>query len=318
MSHSHSHSHSHPLPKNSRILGWTIIFNVVITVTEFVAGALTGVLALVADATHNLSDVAGLVLAYFGEKTSEAPATKTATYGRRRMEVFTALISATSLVLIAGYIVYEAYGRFVSPQPIENFTLFIIVATIGLLGNVASVWILRKESVDSINRKAALLHMVYDGLSSVAVIIGGIVMYLTDWTIVDPILSVMIAGMIIWSSLDVFKRGWQVFMEATPIDIDFDDVMSEMAEHESVQNAHHLHIWSLSSTETALSCHVCVATDNLSDINQILVELNQKLKEKFGISHATIQVETGPCSDPNGICSEELHSETAPGASKRL
>ncbi len=309
---SHSHTHSHKLPKSSRVLGWTIIFNVVITVTEFVAGALTGVLALVADATHNLSDVAGLVLAYFGEKTSEAPATKTATYGRRRMEVFTALISATSLVIIAGYIVYEAYERFVSPQPIQNFSLFVIVASIGLLGNVASVWVLRKESVDSINRKAALLHMIYDGLSSVAVIVGGIVMYYSGWTFVDPILSVLIAGMIIWSSLDVFKRGWQVFMEATPTDIDFDDVMSELEEHDSVQNAHHLHIWSLSSTEIALSCHVCVATDNLSDINQILLELNQNLKSKFGISHATIQVETGPCSDLGGVCGEELHSQIAP------
>ncbi len=298
----HSHSHSHPVPSDSKTLGWTIAFNIVITAAEFIAGALTGVLALVADATHNLSDVAGLVLAYVGEKSSEAPANKIATYGRRRIEVFTALISAISLVLIAVYIIYEAYWRFVDPQIVSNYLLFFIVATIGLLGNVGSVWMLRKSKVDSINRKAALLHMVYDGLSSVAVLVGGVVMYFTEWTFVDPILSVLIAGMIVWSSVDVFRSAWRVVMEVAPENLEFDKVMGTLERHSTVMSAHHLHIWSLSSTETALSCHVCVHADSLSEINQILRELNEALAKEFNITHATIQIETELCSESNDIC----------------
>ena len=301
----HSHTHSHPLPKSGGALGWTIVFNVVITATEYVAGALTGSLALMADATHNLSDVAGLVLAYFGEKSSEAAPTKTATYGQRRMEVFTALLSAVSLVVIAGYIVYEAYTRFITPEVITSFPLFLTVASIGLLGNLGSVWMLRRESVDSINRKAALLHMVYDGLSSVAVVLGAIVIYYTGWVYVDPALSVLIAGMIVWSSLDVFRSGWRVLMEIAPSGIEYDDVMSALEDEPTVISAHHLHIWSLSSTEVALSCHVRLRVEDLSEINHMLCSLNTMLSKRFGISHATIQIETESSECPADNCCTE-------------
>jgi len=304
-SHSHSHGHAHPLPKSGGALGWTIVFNVVITVTEYVAGALTGSLALMADATHNLSDVAGLVLAYFGEKSSEAPPTKSATYGHQRMEVFTALLSAVSLVVIAIYIVYEAYTRFVNPEEINNFPLFLTVASIGLLGNIGSVWMLRKENVDSINRKAALLHMIYDGLSSVAVVLGAILIYFTGWTLVDPTLSILIAGMIVWSSLDVFRSGWRVIMEVAPSGVEYDEIMSALEEEPRVLSVHHLHVWSLSSTEIALSCHVRVHTENLSEINQIIGSLNNMLAKRFEISHSTVQIETESSDCPGEDCGAE-------------
>jgi len=303
--HSHSHPHPHPHPKSGGALGWTIVFNVVITGAEYIAGALTGSLALMADATHNLSDVAGLVLAYFGEKSSEVAPTKTATYGHLRMEVFTALLSAVSLVVIAAYIVYEAYTRFVTPEEITSFPLFLTVASIGLLGNIGSVWMLRKESVDSINRKAALLHMVYDGLSSVAVVLGAIVIYYTGWVYLDPALSILIAGMIVWSSLDVFKSGWRVMMEVAPSGVEYDEVMSALEAEPMIIDAHHLHIWSLSSTDIALSCHVRVRVEDLSEVNNVIGSVNAMLAERFGISHATIQVETDSSVCPVEDCGAE-------------
>lgn len=296
-----NNSHAHA-PTSGRALVWTILFNIVITLAQFIAGALTGSLALIADAAHNLSDVAALVLAYFGERSSQAPATKTATYGHKRVEVLTALISAISLLLIAGFICWEAYQRLIDPTPITRFPIFLTVATIGLLGNLASVWILRQDKAESLNRKMALLHMVYDAVSSVAVIVGGVVMFITGWTLIDPILSLGIAGLLVWSSLDVLRQGGKILLEVAPEGVDFDEVKSAIESHPQVQNSHHLHIWSLSSTEIALSCHITVSPGDVREIDRIIKGVNELLGQHFGIFHSTLQIETGSCDRPDEVC----------------
>lgn len=300
-----THTHSHapaPGPASGKALAWTILFNIIITLAEFVAGVLTGSLALIADAAHNLSDVAALVLAYFGERASRAPATKTATYGRKRVEVLTALISASSLLIIAGFICWEALHRLANPTPITRFPIFLTVAVVGLLGNLASVWILRRDNFNSLNRKAALLHLVYDAASSVAVIAGGIVIYSTGWNLIDPILSVVIAGLLVWSSLDVLKQGGKILLEVAPEGLDFDQVKAAIESHPLVLNAHDLHIWSLSSTETALSSHVTVSPGDIQQIDRIIKELNEILNRRFGISHNALQLETQLCDRPDEVC----------------
>ncbi|MFQ5606504.1 MAG: cation diffusion facilitator family transporter [Candidatus Zixiibacteriota bacterium] len=301
--HNHLHnSRQHQAPTSGRALVWTIVFNIVITLAEFIAGILTGALALVADATHNLSDVAALALAYLGERSSQARATKTATYGRGRVEVFTALFSALSLLLIAAFICWEAYDRFVNPTQITDFPVFLTVACVGLLGNLGSVWILRRENSVSLNRKAALLHLVFDAASSVAVIAGGIVMFSFGWMVLDPILSVIIAGMIVWSSLDVLRQGGRILLEVAPENLNFDEIKTALESHPQVRNAHDLHIWSLSSTETALSSHVCVDQADTVNIDHIIKGLNELLASRFNITHSTLQVETGICQRPDDVC----------------
>ena len=292
---------------------WTLVLNLLITITQFVAGAITGMLALIADATHNLSDIGALLVAYWGEVSSRGAATKTETYGRKRVEVFTTLLSASALTVIAGFIVYEAYERLISPTAVSNFPFFVVAALMGLVGNIGSVVLLRRSGSKSLNMKMAVLHMAYDAATSLAVLIGGTLIYFLGWWYVDIILSVGIAVVIGWSSLDVYRQVWRVFMEAAPSSIDFDEVVRALESNEKVENIHDLHIWSLSSTEVALSCHVCVKSSDLGHTDQIIAELNYMLNNRFKIDHSTLQIESAPCERSEPLCGNGVVAERTPG-----
>ena len=284
------HSHSHDSISGKKLF-WTIIFNSIITIAEFIGGILTGYLALLADAVHNLSDVATLGLAWIGVKGSQIPASKKSTYGYKRIEVITAFISAVSLVVIAIFILMEAYDRYINPQEITNPALFITIAVIGLIGNILSILFLNSEKGKSLNMKTAFLHMAYDAVSSVAVIIGGIIIAMTGLVIIDTILSSFIALMIFWSSYLIIKEAILIFMEAVPAGLNFDDIYDEIIKFDIVKEIHDLHIWSLSSTEVALSCHICISKDNISQGEIVIAKINQAIKDKFHIGHSTIQLE---------------------------
>ena len=275
----HSHDHSHTSGKK---LFLTIIFNSIITIAEFIGGLMTGYLALIADAVHNLSDVAALGLAWLGVKGSTKPATKTSTYGYKRIEVMTAFISAISLVVIAIFILIEAYSRFMNPQPLTNPVIFLTVAIIGLLGNLFSIWILHSEKGKSLNMKTAFLHMAYDTLSSVVVIIGGIVILYTDIYLIDSI----------------------------PANINFDEVYRAILALPPVADVHDLHIWSLSSKDVALSCHVIVAEEYLTQAPRLTEEINTMLHQSFEICHGTIQVETEACYNAHLLCVNTIDKES--------
>jgi len=305
MGHSHSHI-DHAADTSGKRLGWTIVFNLIITAAEFIGGILTGYLALIADAVHNLSDVASLVLAAIGMKGAKMPATKTSTYGYKRIEVMTAFISAAALVAIAVFILTEAYDRYQNPEPLTNPTLFLTIAVIGLIGNVVSMLLLHKGSSHSLNMKTAYLHMVYDAASSVGVIIGGVIILLTGWVIVDVILSSLIAVMIMWSSYLVLKEAVLIFLEAVPPSIDFDKVLDAIQQTKRVQDVHDLHIWSLSSNEIAMSCHICLADDDLDTAPEVVEAIRLELEKKFEIGHCTIQAERKTkCSSRKVLCRNE-------------
>jgi cobalt-zinc-cadmium efflux system protein len=274
----------------------TILLNIGITGAEAAGGILSGSLALLSDAGHNLSDVIALVLAYFGARGARLKPTKRSTYGFKRLEVVTAFINALALVAIALFIVIEAFGRYRNPQPIEA-TLMLSVAAAGLLGNLLSVWILRRDRRKTINVRAAFLHMLYDAFASVAVIIGGFVILLTGWYPIDLILSVIIAMMIFWSSLDIIKEAGGVFMEAAPRGIDVDEVGRTIASVPRVKGVHHLHVWSISSSEVALSCHICLAEEDFTEYPAIILAVHNALRDAHGIDHATIQPEGSECPE---------------------
>lgn len=311
-----AHAHIHKHVSRSRLF-WTILFNAIITIAEFIGGMLTGYLALIADAVHNLSDVAALALAWLGAKGSELPASKTSTYGYKRVEVMTAFISAVALVVIALFIFIEAYERFVSPQQITKPVIFITVAVIGLLGNVLSIWLLHSEKGKSLNMKTAFIHMAYDALSSGAVVIGGIIIVLTGWNLLDVILSTFIGIMILYSSYLVIKEAVLIFLEAVPEEIDFDEVLKAISSFPRVQDVHDLHIWSLSSNEIALSCHVCVLKEDFVHGPSLIVQINEMLQQKFKIGHGTIQLEIDDCNRTDVLCSpsnqqhEKLHGQNS-------
>ena len=293
MAHAHTHNYH---GSRGRLLG-TILLNVAITVAEFIGGLLSGYLALIADAVHNLSDVAALVLAYLGDIGARKPATKSSTYGFLRLEVMTAFISAVALVVIAVYIFYEAYLRFIEPTQLKNPSLLLIVAVIGLVGNILSVILLHPAKGSSLNIKTAFLHMLYDTLSSAAVIIGALIIMKSGWVFIDPILSIIIGLMILYSSFGVLKEATLIFLEAAPANVDYDRVEAAIKNHPRIYAVHDLHIWSLSSTQHALSCHICIDLKDYEQAPEIIRDLNQMLHNQFNIGHATIQPERENCAN---------------------
>ena len=290
-----AHHHHHSTGSGGRLF-FTILLNIGITAAEFVGGLLTGYLALLADAVHNLSDVAALLLAYIGEIGSKHSPTKKSTYGYKRIEVITAFTSAVALVVIAIYIFYEAYQRLIAPVPLSNPGLLLTIAAIGFIGNILSVLLLKPARSKSLNIKAAFLHMLYDALSSLAVIIGAVVILNTGLTYIDPILSILIGLMILYSSFDVLKEATMIFMEAVPERIDYDSVSAAIEEHPKVIGVHDLHIWSLSSNSVALSCHIQLDKADYLASPMVISELSQMLLDKFNIGHSTFQPERKNCA----------------------
>lgn len=302
MSHGHSHGNM-----SGRKLLWTIVLNLVITIAEFGGGWISGYLALQADAVHNLSDVAALVLAWIGVKGSQRPASKTSTYGPKRLEVLIAFISATTLVVIAVFIVIEAYHRFLNPQPITHPVLFMVIAAIGLFGNLASVFVLHSERGKSLNMKTAYLHLAFDTASSAVVLIGGAIILATNLVIIDTILSVAIALAIFWSSYLVIREALLIMLEAVPTNVQFDEVLGAIQSVKGIQDVHDLHIWSLSSNEIALSCHVCLSDDDYRNGMAFIKSINDVLSSRFGIGHATIQLELADCARTDILCKYHEH-----------
>ncbi len=294
--HHHNHDHGHSHNYGARPLGWTILLNIIITAAEVVGGLLSGSLALLSDAGHNFSDVIALILAYFGAWGSSLRPTKRSTYGFKRLEVVTAAINAVSLVAIALYIVFEAFDRYSDPRPIR-VPIMMIVATIGLAGNLLSVWVLRADRNRTLNTRAAFLHMLYDAAASAAVIVGGIIMLLSGWYLVDLILSVIIAMMILWSGLDVLKEAGGIFMEAAPRGVNIDAVSQSIRGVPGVTDVHHLHIWSISSNQIALSCHVALTDPACNDFSEVILAIHKALSADHGIDHVTIQPEGNLCPE---------------------
>lgn len=309
----HFHNHTHSITNKTKLI-LTISFNAVITLTEYIGGLLSGSLALLSDAGHNLSDVLSLMLGYAGERVSETDPNKQYSFGLKRFEVLIALINALSLVIIGIYIVYEAIMRFLNPVPID-IKIMIPVAVIGLLGNLFSILVLSKSRDSNINMRAAFLHLLYDTVSSIAVIAAGLIMYFTNIIWIDLIISIIIVLMIFWSSTDIIKESLRIFLQGTPAEIDSDEVYRNIAKIKGVGNIHGLHIWSISSSEIFLSCHIrtdiniCtdigISSDNRiqKDTDQIIKDVNSMLEEKYGITHTTIQVENfDVCSNEPGTC----------------
>ena len=285
MGHNHSYSK----------LGWTIVLNIVITVAEYFGGIISGSLALLSDAGHNFSDVFSLILGYFGEKVSDKKSNEKHSFGFKRFEVFTALINALVLVAVAFYILLEAFHRLGKPNNI-SLGLMLGVGSIGLFGNLLSIVILNKEKDKSINLKSAYLHLFYDTLSSVFVIVSAVLIYFTDYVIIDVIASAVIAVMILYSSFEIIKEGVHILMQGVPEGLDFNKVYKSIQKVRGVKSIHNLHIWSINSKDSFLSCHVCMDARTKRDPDELIESINRILGEKYDIHHSVIQLEE------NNIC----------------
>lgn len=289
MSHNcHSHSHSHSHSKNSKYLSIAFFITVSFMIVEIIGGVLSNSLALLSDAGHMLSDALALALSFFAMKLGQKAKTESKTYGFQRTEIIAALINGVTLIFIAGMICFEAFQRFVD-QPEIKVPEMLTVASIGLLVNIVSAFILHKGSEESLNVKGAYLHVLGDALGSVGAIVGGIIILYTGYYFVDQIISVVIAVLILVSSINLLKETTDILLEGTPKQVDFQKIKNSLLKLESIDSVHDLHIWSLTNGQNILTCHL-VSNQN-SDSNSLLEKVNQLLKSKFQVSHTTIQIE---------------------------
>lgn len=274
--------------KNTGRLKLALALTSTYLVVEVIGGIVTGSLALLADAGHMLTDVAGMALALFAIWFASKPATPERTYGFYRAEILAAMTNAIVLFFISGYILYEAWQRFQEPQVVESGPM-VIVATVGLIVNIVSAWMLRSSSEESLNMRGAYLEVISDMLGSIGVIIAAAIIYFTGWYYADPLFSVFIGLFIIPRTWTLLRESIAVLLEGTPANINLAEVRTALESVPGVDMVHDLHVWSITSGVDALSAHARI--NDAAAPAATLAALNRTIKERFKIEHTTIQLE---------------------------
>lgn len=291
MSHTHAHS---PATGNKKKLALVFGLTLLYLIAEVIGGFLTHSLALLADAGHMLTDVAGLGLALFAIKFAERPATPERTYGYYRVEILAAVVNAVVLLGISLYVLYEAYERFRNPPEVQSKAM-LIVAVIGLAVNIAGIFILREGSQESLNMKGAYFEVLSDMLTSVGVIIAGAVMWATNWYYADPLISAGIGLFIFPRTWVLLKEAVGVLLEGAPADVNLTALREAIGKVAGVVGVHDLHVWSLTSNVNALSVHAVL--DDGAKHDEVLAAVRECVTHNFKIAHATIQVESKGCAE---------------------
>lgn len=284
-----SHEHHHEVKNYNFAFAVGILLNVIFVIIEVVYGILADSLALIADAGHNFSDVLSLLLAWGASVLATKAATLDRTYGFRKVTIFASLISAVLLLLALGSITIEAIQRFQEPRAVGSITV-IVIALIGFIINTATALLFLKGQEHDLNIRGAFLHMAADAAVSLGVVVVGVVMIYTEWSWLDPLVSLVIVAVILISTWGLLRDSTAYALDFVPKGIDSYEVQQFLLEQERVDSLHDLHIWALSTTETALSVHLVVKDKELD--NNFLHKLNKELHEHFKIEHATIQVES--------------------------
>jgi len=289
------HLYRHERVRESRQrLTIVLTLTAVCMIAEALGGWWTGSLALLADAGHMLADVAALSLALMALWFSARPATPGKTFGYYRLEILAALINGVGLVLIALFIFYQAYGRWLAPTPVRSVAMTIVAAG-GLAVNLASARLLHRDRQDDLNVRGAWLHVISDTLGSASAIIAGAVITVFGWYAADPLFSAFIALLIVWSSWHLIRDATNILLEGTPAHINLAAVEDAILETEGVAEVHDLHIWTITSGREALSAHVIHAESIPQSI--LLTALRTKLHDRFGVDHLTLQMETPDFED---------------------
>jgi len=284
------HHHHEVSGKN---LFWTIILNVIITFSQIVGGIISGSLALLSDAMHNFSDVLALLIAYVANRLAARPNDETKTFGYKRAEILAALFNASLLIGIAIFLIVEAFHKFYHPEPI-NSVWVIGLGALSIVLNTASMLLIKEDAHDNMNVKAAYLHLLTDVMTSIAVVLGGILMYYFGIFWIDPLISALIALYLIWASFGLVKESSAVLMQFTPSEIDINKVIATIEAEPEIADVHHIHIWKLSDHRIHLEAHLDFKEDVLlSVVSKVIDRLEHKLHDAFDIEHTTFQCEYG-------------------------
>ncbi len=283
-----SEHHSHEINNYNRSFAIGVALNIIFVVIELGYGIVADSLALIADAGHNFSDVISLLLAWGASHLASRPATEHRTYGFRRATILASLVSAVSLLVALGGITWEAAGRFFESQTV-NGNIVIIVAGIGVVINTATALLFISGQKHDLNIRGAYLHMAADAGVSLGVVIAGIIILMTGWLWIDPAISLAIVAVILFGTWGLLKESLRLSIDAVPSGTDISAIKNYFTNISEVSSIHDLHVWALSTTETALTVHIIVSTESIN--NDFLLEIQNHLHDCFSIEHTTIQVE---------------------------
>jgi len=293
---SHNLSHNSAEDTSEKNLFITMALNFFITVAEVIGGIISGSLSLISDALHNFSDGFAIIITYVAMRLSKRPKTSKYTFGLKRAEIIAAIINASTLIIISFFLIKEAIDRFSNPTPITG-SLMLIVASLGLIANVAGTLLLKKGSANNLNIRAAYFHLLSDAVSSLAVIIGAlfIILYKIYW--IDPLLTVLISIYILKETYEIVKESVDILMMSNPEGIDLNVIKNIVEKIPGVINIHHIHLWKLNDNDTHFEAHIEVEDMVVSKTAEIQKLIDNELHERYEINHTTLQFECGACEE---------------------
>lgn len=291
--HCHHHHHHSIADGNEKKIWIAISANMALTIGQVIGGIVSGSLSLIADAVHNFSDAASLILAALAIRIGRKPADQKKTFGYKRAETIAALINLTTLVLIGIYLIAEAFQRFFEPQAIHGWVV-VIVAGFAFAVDLWTAILTYTQSKNSMNMRAVFLHNLTDALASIGVIIAGLSIYLFDWLWMDAAMTLLIAAYILWHGLHEIRNVIHLLMNGAPDNINIQDVIQAMQKEDGVENVHHVHIWRMDEQRNALEAHIVIKES--SQLDPLKEKLKALLDQEFSIGHSTLEFEHKRCS----------------------
>jgi cobalt-zinc-cadmium efflux system protein len=298
-----AHSHEHEEMGNgigSRLV-FTLILNLILPLAQVVGGIFAHSMALVSDAVHNFSDFAAVLIAYIAYRIGKKGASPQNTFGYKRAEIIAAAVNVVILLAASAFIVYEAVERLRNPEAVLG-KVVVLMALLGILGNGLSAWLLHRDAKHSVNIRGAFLHMVGDLLTSVMVLVSGVVILFRPWYWLDPLLSLVIVLFVLKNCWAILRESTGILMNATPEGMNLETIKEAMEKIPGVLGVHYLHAWRISSSSTAFSCHVEVCDQPVSGTESLSETIRHELHDRFGIDHPILQFETRECGKGGMLC----------------
>ena len=310
--HHHNHTHNHVHTNNKKVLAISFIIIGLFMIVEILGGFIANSLALLSDGLHMFSDTVSLGVALIAFIYAEKNATSTKTFGYKRFEVLAALFNGITLLIISGVIIIEAIRRFFNPIKVQSTEMFII-SVIGLIVNIIVAIIMFKsgDTSHNLNMRGAFIHVLGDLLGSLGAIIASILIYVFNFTIADPIASILVSIIILKSAIGISRSSLNILMEGTPSDVNLDKIISTIINHNEIYNVHDYHVWTISNDMNALNCHAVVSeTMSVQDCEGLLKKIEHELLH-LNIQHMTIQLETAQHDHDTSVLCSGLHKEHA-------
>jgi len=301
MTHSHD---QHATPTRQRLI-LSIIATITFVLVEAITGYLSHSLALMSDAGHNFADALALIFAWYGVWIARKPSTARRTFGYHRVGTLAALVNSVSLVVIALLVFWEAINRLRHPEPVHSTPMIIVALLAILMNTVISLW-LRGGAKKDLGVRSAYLHMLGDAISAAGVVVAGLIVAFTGASIADPVVSILIGILILWSSWGILKESVNVLLEAIPAGMNMIEVEQAIANVHGVLEVHDLHVWTIGSGMICCSCHVMVNEQSVRSGENVLRAVTEKLEHNFGIAHTTIQVEVEGCEPNDMYCVKRI------------